>query len=270
MVQVATSTGDTQDQYNRTVFEEVYRILSLCWADEAFSYEGECYKVPSPYAGCPWPAVEMTTTMGAPGEMGNDHLLHKVSMVPTPYQKPHPKLFQAFSLSESTARWCAPREGITPVMLISYPELARRNAQAHFEAAQQASPSGHSRNPATIWVAYAKSASAIRGRKRWNWRIRASPAMAGAPSGAPQASTKPSACPGARRRDSLDPRIDGTGATISMPGRWTILNRSSQRWLQACNPSYLVWWIKQGFSPLPVVQRQLEIFSHKLVPKFVG
>ena len=136
-MQVATSTGDAQDQYNRTVFEEVYRILKLCWADEAFSYEGEFYKVPSPYAGCPWPAVEMTTTMGAPGEIGNDHLLHKVSVVPKPYQKPHPKLFQAFSLSESTARWCA-REGITPVMLISYPELARRNAQAHFEAAQQA------------------------------------------------------------------------------------------------------------------------------------
>jgi hypothetical protein len=35
---VATSTGDAQDQYNRAVFEEVYRILKLCWADEAFAY----------------------------------------------------------------------------------------------------------------------------------------------------------------------------------------------------------------------------------------
>ena len=113
------------------VFEEVYRILKLCWADEAFSYEGEFYKVPSPYAGCLWLA---TTTMGAsrrpPAPQG--------LVVPKPYQKPHPKLFQAFSLSESTVVVCA--EGITPVMLISYPELARRNAQAHFEAAQQAWP----------------------------------------------------------------------------------------------------------------------------------
>ena len=40
--------------------------------------------------------------------------------------------------------------------------------------------------------------------------------------------------------------------------------------VEACNPSYLVWWIEQGFSPLPVVQRQLEIFSEKIMPEFVG
>jgi hypothetical protein len=40
--------------------------------------------------------------------------------------------------------------------------------------------------------------------------------------------------------------------------------------VEACNPSYLVWWIEQGFSPLPVVQRQLEIFSAKIMPEFVG
>ena len=83
-VQVATSTGDAQDQTNRRVFEEVYRILKLCWADEAFAYDGEFYKIPYPADGCPWPAVEMTKTMGAPGEMGDDNLLHKVSVVPKP------------------------------------------------------------------------------------------------------------------------------------------------------------------------------------------
>ncbi len=40
--------------------------------------------------------------------------------------------------------------------------------------------------------------------------------------------------------------------------------------VEACNPTYLVWWIEQGFSPLPVVQRQLEIFSEKIMPEFVG
>jgi hypothetical protein len=40
--------------------------------------------------------------------------------------------------------------------------------------------------------------------------------------------------------------------------------------VKACNPSYLVWWIEQGFSPFPVVKRQLETFSEKIMPEFVG
>ena len=40
--------------------------------------------------------------------------------------------------------------------------------------------------------------------------------------------------------------------------------------IAACHPSSLVWWIEQGFSPLSVVQRQLELFSEKVMPEFVG
>ena len=60
---------------NLTVFEEVYRILKRCWAAATFSYEGEFSKVPVPYAGCPWPAVEMTTTRGAPGKEAMSQVL---------------------------------------------------------------------------------------------------------------------------------------------------------------------------------------------------
>ena len=48
------------------------------------------------------------------------------------------------------------------------------------------------------------------------------------------------------------------------------IKRKLAEMVEACNPSYLVWWIEQGFSPLPVVQRQLEIFSEKIMPEFVG
>jgi hypothetical protein len=70
------------------VFEEVYRILGLGWAEEAFAYDGEFYKIPYPADGCLSPPVEMTKAMGAPGEVGDDNLLHKISVVPKPYQKP--------------------------------------------------------------------------------------------------------------------------------------------------------------------------------------
>ena len=48
------------------------------------------------------------------------------------------------------------------------------------------------------------------------------------------------------------------------------IKRKLAEMVEACNPSYLVWWIEQGFSPLPVVKRQLELFSEKIMPEFVG
>ena len=51
-----------------------------------------------------------------PGEVVNGRV-RKISVVPRPYQKPHPPLFQAFSVSDSTIVWCA-REGVIPVIVI--------------------------------------------------------------------------------------------------------------------------------------------------------
>jgi len=270
-VQVATSAGDEQDQHNRRVFEEVYRILKLAWSEEAFSYNGEFYKVPFPYDGCPWPPYEMTATMGAPGEMDEDlygdRLLHKVSVVPKPYQKPHPKLFQAFSLSEATARWCA-RESICPVMLISYPDLARKNALAHYEEAQMAGRSDV-REPGNdmgalrqIYLAGSRAEAlelADRGLAGWGWRT-----FWG---------------------------YHGFYEAFRLPGQegpvpWTLeqmeeahylyagtiddVKRKLEEMIKACNPEWLVWWMDQGFLPLPVVKRQLELFSEKVMPEFKG
>ena len=50
----------------------------------------------------------------------------------------------------------------------------------------------------------------------------------------------------------------------------TTIKRKLAEMVEACNPSYLVWWIEQGFSPLPVVQRQVEIFSERIMPEFIG
>jgi alkanesulfonate monooxygenase SsuD/methylene tetrahydromethanopterin reductase-like flavin-dependent oxidoreductase (luciferase family) len=57
--------------------------------------------------------------------------------VPKPYQRPHPPLFQAFSISEETVRWCA-REGITPTILISQPPLLRKLVEAYRDEAAKA------------------------------------------------------------------------------------------------------------------------------------
>lgn len=270
-VQVATSAGDDQDLFNRRVFEEVFRILKLAWSEEAFSYDGEFYKVPFPYEGSPWPPYEMTATMGAPGEMGEeiygDRLLHKVSVVPKPYQKPHPKLFQAFSLSEATARWCA-RENICPVMLISYPESARKNALAHYEEAQKAGradvrePGNDMGALRQIYIADSREEAlelADRGIAGYGWRT------FWGHYGFYEAFRLPG-----QEGDIPWTLEQMEKAHYLYVGTVDDIKRKLEEMVKACNPEWLVWWIDQGYLPLPVVKRQLEVFSEKIMPEFKG
>jgi len=132
-VHVSASTSDqsTSDETNRRAFEEVYHILKLAWSDEPFRSQGEFYEYPYPYeTGTPWPPAPWTREYGAPGEVDSQGNLQQLAVVP----KPYPPLFQAFSVSESTIRWCA-REGITPMIILSRHEQLRHLAQIYAEEA---------------------------------------------------------------------------------------------------------------------------------------
>ncbi|MEE9248385.1 MAG: LLM class flavin-dependent oxidoreductase [Dehalococcoidia bacterium] len=114
------SAGDTR---NREIFEEMFHIIKKAWTEDAFEYDGKYYKVPYPYKEGirDWPAQKWTRTHGAPGELDEEGVIRKISVVPKPYQQPHPPIFNAFSFSESTIRWAA-KEGTIPHIQISIPE----------------------------------------------------------------------------------------------------------------------------------------------------
>ena len=125
-----TNQGEL-DARNREVFEEVFQILKLAWKDEPFRFEGKHYQYPFPYeTGTPWAAHEWTKEAGAPGELDENGMIQAIDIVPKPYQKPHPLLFQAFSMSEETVRWCA-RETIIPTLFTADPVQVRHFAEAH-------------------------------------------------------------------------------------------------------------------------------------------
>ena len=48
--------------------------------------------------------------------------------MPKPYQRPHPPLFQAFSISDETIVWCA-KQGIIPMTLVTHPHAMARVAK---------------------------------------------------------------------------------------------------------------------------------------------
>ena len=59
---------------------------------------------------------------------GRDGNVRKIFVVPKPYQRPHPPLFQAFSVSDETIVWCA-KQGIIPMTLITHPDAMARVAK---------------------------------------------------------------------------------------------------------------------------------------------
>ncbi len=133
----ALSDGSAADLRNREIYEEVVDIVRHAWQDELLTYDGEFYKVPYPEGGIKdWKAARFTERFGAPGEMDADGTIKAVSVVPKPYQDPHPPMFQPFSVSESTIRYTA-EKGIVPYILTSYPEEFQRLCRVYQEVSAE-------------------------------------------------------------------------------------------------------------------------------------
>jgi alkanesulfonate monooxygenase SsuD/methylene tetrahydromethanopterin reductase-like flavin-dependent oxidoreductase (luciferase family) len=133
----APMDGSAIDQHNREVYEEVLEIIRKAWTEDTITYNGKYYKIPYPYEeGIQrWPAAEWTRQYGAPGEVDAQGVVRKISVIPKPYQQPHPPLFQPFSVSENTIRYTA-RSSIVPWILVSNPPDFQRLCQVYQEVAQ--------------------------------------------------------------------------------------------------------------------------------------
>lgn len=136
----APMDGSAVDNRNREVFEEMFKIIKMAWTQESIRYKGKYYQIPNPYEEGirRWPVGKTwTAKYGAPGEVDADGYVQRVCVVPKPYTQPHPPLWQPFSVSEKTIRWCA-HEGIMPWILISHPPEFRRLCEAYLEEAIKA------------------------------------------------------------------------------------------------------------------------------------
>jgi len=118
---VATlSDGSADDAKNREIFEERTLMLLRCWMEESVAAKQPCYEIPYPYeTGVQgYPAWKSAQTAGAPGEVGPDGSIRRVSVVPSPYTRPHPPVFVAMSGSASSIPFLA-RHGFRPTYFTS-------------------------------------------------------------------------------------------------------------------------------------------------------
>lgn len=132
----APMDGSSIDNHNRKVYEENLAIIKKAWTEESFTHDGEYYKVPYPYEEgiTRWPVHEWTRKYGAPGEVDDDGTVRRISVMPKPYQQPHPPLFQPFSVSETTIRSTA-ANNIVPWILVANPPDFRRLCEVYQQVA---------------------------------------------------------------------------------------------------------------------------------------
>lgn len=90
-------------------------MLLQCWMQESVEANEPHYQIPYPHdTGVRgYPAWKSAETAGAPGEVGPDGSIRRVSVVPAPYTRPYPPVFVAMSGSAGSIPFLA-RHGFRP------------------------------------------------------------------------------------------------------------------------------------------------------------
>jgi alkanesulfonate monooxygenase SsuD/methylene tetrahydromethanopterin reductase-like flavin-dependent oxidoreductase (luciferase family) len=132
------SDKSDDDEHNRILFEEQVDLVLKAWTEDSFTYRSKNWQFPYPEdEGIPdWFMGEWTRKLGAPGEMDENNIIRRTCVVPSPYTKPHPKVFVASNASVETVEYCAPR-GFIPAYF-SKIDRAAEYAGAYVRAGEKA------------------------------------------------------------------------------------------------------------------------------------
>lgn len=268
----AKDVAPNTDAVNREAFQEIFEILKLAWADGTFRYKGKYYEYPYPYeTGTPWPAHEWTRKYGSPGEVDENGNIVAIEVVPKPFQKPHPPLFQAFSQSESTIRWCA-KEGLIPTLLTSDLGELRNFCNIHVEEAAK-----HGRNLKlgenmgvfrSVYMADTKERAreiGMEGLMGTGWPGWAHDFGFTDAFRLPEDDIK---YPGQLLPKSEVYMERFEKKHFALVGNADDVRREMDLLVEAGNPEWFIWQGDQGYLPLDEVRRQLERFGREVMPHY--
>ena len=274
-IHVGATASDQSDidVRNREAFEEVFQILKLAWKDEPFRFKGKHYEYPYPYEeGTPWPAHEWTREHGAPGEVDDNGRVQMIDVVPKPYQKPHPTLFQAFSMSEATVRWCA-RENIVPTLFISDHDQVRFFAETHVEEAKTAGRT----------LKFGESLGVLRAIYPGDTQEAARKMLAAGFCGygfqnffyhfgfleafRTEADNK-------KYGEGPMPAAEATpermiGSNFALAGTTSDIRRAMDQLIEAGNPEWFIWQGDQGLLPIEEVKRSIRKVGEEVLPHYM-
>ncbi len=125
--------ADLKDQAkNFRLFEETLSIMKKAWTEKFFNHQGEFYTYPAPN-------FKWQHDMSPPSEEFldmNTSEIKKISIVPKPFQKPHPAIWQVVD-SPSSIEWAA-ANGINTIMWIPTVKALKKRFQLYQEAKSKA------------------------------------------------------------------------------------------------------------------------------------
>ncbi len=125
--------ADLKDQAkNFRLFEETLKIIKKAWTEEFFNFEGEFYTYPTP--NFIW-----QHDMSPPSKEFLDletNEIKKISVVPKPYQKPHPPIWQVVD-GERSIQWAA-TNGLNTIMWIPTVKALKKRFEIYKEAKSKA------------------------------------------------------------------------------------------------------------------------------------
>jgi alkanesulfonate monooxygenase SsuD/methylene tetrahydromethanopterin reductase-like flavin-dependent oxidoreductase (luciferase family) len=124
------SDKSSADARNRQLFNEHYQIMRKAWSSETFSYKGDIWTIPP--ERLEFNAHDAVKQYGK--GMGDDGYIKEVGIAPKLYQNRDIEVWQPFSHSEDTWRFCA-KENIVPFMLNTDDTKMKRLIDAYHEEA---------------------------------------------------------------------------------------------------------------------------------------
>lgn len=257
------------DARTRELYFEHYRIMKLAWEQDLLQYKSRHYEVPFPYEeGIPnWPPADsLTREFGAPGEVDEHGTLQGASVVPAPYQDPHPPIFQPFSVSPSTVRW-AGSQGLIPVTMFAPTMLAKWYAELYKHESDKAGFNfGLGQNMGllrgfSIHESKSKAMDAIEKYDMMAWRDWYG--SFGHLQGFKFPDEEgPVPLPG----ESVSERLTKVGLLIG--GTVDDVKRSLDAQLNEVPFEYLIWHLPYAVMPKHEVIEQLDLFANKVMPEF--
>jgi alkanesulfonate monooxygenase SsuD/methylene tetrahydromethanopterin reductase-like flavin-dependent oxidoreductase (luciferase family) len=198
----------------------------------------------------PWPAADVAERYGAPGEVDSQGRVRKISVVPKPFQKPHPLLLQAMTLTRETIGWTA-QQGIVPMIFLPFPDVAIQGAEFYRQEAEKAGRHlllGES-------VGLARIISIGKTREQ---------AVALAEQGIMGLLALYHSRFYPNIPTSIEPVIK---AGIAFVGTLDDVRRQLDAVKSQLNPEYFLVFCDQGLLPIAEVRDQVELFA-KLIPEF--
>jgi alkanesulfonate monooxygenase SsuD/methylene tetrahydromethanopterin reductase-like flavin-dependent oxidoreductase (luciferase family) len=129
----STTSPEDYERIKKELYEEHWEIIIKAWTNPTFSHHGKYWQIPPKNTF--WGAHNVTRAYGR--GVDDKGILQEIGIVPEPYQKPHPPIFQPFSFSESSVRW-GTSHGAVPVTVVCNTEICK----GQFRAAQEGAEAG--------------------------------------------------------------------------------------------------------------------------------